>query len=125
MTRISPPHVILRVAMLPVLLLVALCVWLPAEAAASPRHDRALHLSHALHHDAAGADSQQGPSVVADCPGAAFFCAMMGLCHPALSPFVFVMPERSDRTDPAALAVAGSSGRDPAIITPPPRPVFI
>ena len=122
MTSIDRSDRVLRLAILPVLLLVALFAWLPGDAGASPGHDGAGHASHLMHHGPVAADGHQIP---ADCAGSAFFCAMMGLCHPALSPTLLVMPVISNVNDPAAPPVADSSGRHPPTSTPPPRRLFV
>lgn len=122
MTSIAPTGRGLRLALLLVLLLVTLFVWLPGDAAVAPSHDRALHASHAMHHDLGAADGRHLP---ADCAGSAFFCAMMGLCHPALTPAALVMPVVSHVNDPVASRVTVRSGRHPAIIIPPPRRLFV
>jgi hypothetical protein len=121
-TRITPTGHGLRLALLPVLLLIALFAGLPGDAAVAPSHDRTLHVSHAMHHDPVAADSHHLP---ADCAGSAFFCAMMGLCHPAPTPAALVMPVVSHVNDPVASRVPVRSGRHPAIIIPPPRRLFV
>lgn len=113
---------VLRLAILPVLLLVVLFAWLPGDAGASSGHDGVGHASHMIHHGPVAADGHQMP---ADCAGSAFFCAMMGQCHPALSPTLLVMPVISNVNDPAAPPVTDRSGRHPAIIIPPPRRLFV
>jgi len=121
-TRIATTGHGLRLALLPVLLLIALFAGLPGDAAVVPSHDQALHASNAMHHDPVAADGLHLP---ADCVGSAFFCAMMGLCHPALTPAALVMPVVSHVNDPVASRVTVRSGRHPAIIIPPPRRLFV
>ena len=122
MTRVAPTGRGLRLALLPVLVLIALFFGLPGDAAVAPSHDRALHASHAMHHEPVAADGHHLP---ADCAGSAFFCAMMGLFHPALTPAALVMPVVSHVNDPVASHVTVRSGRHPAIIVPPPRRLFV
>jgi len=121
-TRIAPTGHGLRLALLPVLFLIALFAGLPGDAEVAPSHDRASHASHAMHHDSVAADGHHLP---ADCAGSAFFCAMMGLCHLALTPATLVMPVVSHVNDPVASRVTVRSGRHPAIIIPPPRRLFV
>lgn len=118
MTNVYRPYPVLRLAILPVLALIALFALLPNDGGASPGHDGSLHASHAMNHRPVATGDHH---VSADCGGSAIFCALMGMCHPALSPGLLVLPVASTVNTPEAPDCADLAGRDPAIIIPPPR----